>query len=331
MASGGFHDSGSHSGSFHSSGGGSSSGGGGSYGGGGGGSYGGGSYGGGDYGDGSGVGVVLAYLVTLVFGGIVTFLIKVANREIPGLDIINLIMFVVSSVFLIKSIGEYDRIKALKFFKEHGPVKNTSYIWKGDSVSKAGTDSKSWYGYNKCYFIAFYDHDFGDENAKKAYETMTRTPKFIWVSPFVWTVCSVICLISTFFFYEAVIPIFERAIMTDFAFAFFDHLVFYFPAILCLIFAVGSFVLVKVKDNLLYKCAVRVVEDNNSASDRLEKENEISAKLSKKWYHNICPNCGATPSLALKHCDHCGASLEVPSFESGIHTSVHKISVNEDD
>ena len=323
MASGGFHDSGSHSGSFHSSGGGSSFSGGSSGGGGGGGSYG--SYDG-DPGDGV---VLFAYLAAAVIGGIITFLMKVAQNEIPGLNLINLAMFLVSSVFLIKSISEYHRTKALAFFKEYGPGKNLTYVWKGDSVSKIETDSKSWYGYNKCYFIAFYDLDFGDENAKKAYETMKSTPKIIWVSPFVWLVLSIVCLISTFFFYESVIPFFEHAIMTDFAFAFVDHLVFYFPAILCLLFAVGSFVLTKVKDNLLYECAVRVVKDNKAAAEKLEKENAISAKLSNKWYYNICPNCGAYPSQVLKHCDHCGASLEVDSFENGTQSSVHKISLKE--
>ena len=323
MASGGFHDSGSHSGSFHSSGGGSSFSGGSSGGGGGGGSYG--SYDG-DPGDAV---VLFAYLAAAVIGGIITFLMKVAHNEIPGLNLINLAMFLVSSGFLIKSISEYHRTKALAFFKKYGPGKNLTYIWKGDSVSKIETDSKSWYGYNKCYFIAFYDLDFGDENAKKAYETMKSTPKIIWVSPFVWLVLSIVCLISTFFFYESVIPYFEHAIMTDFAFAFVDHLVFYFPAILCLLFAVGSFVLTKVKDNFLYECAVRVVKDNKAAAEKLEKENAISAKLSNKWYYNICPNCGAYPSQVLKHCDHCGASLEVDSFENGTQSSVHKISLKE--
>ena len=323
MASGGFHDSGSHSGSFHSSGGGSSFSSGSSGGGGGGGSYG--SYDG-DPGDAV---VLFAYLAAAVIGGIITFLMKVAHNEIPGLNLINLAMFLVSSGFLIKSISEYHRTKALAFFKEYGPGKNLTYIWKGDSVSKIETDSKSWYGYNKCYFIAFYDLDFGDENAKKAYETMKSTPKIIWVSPFVWLVLSIVCLISTFFFYESIIPFFEHAIMTDFAFAFVDHLVFYFPAILCLLFAVGSFVLTKVKDNFLYECAVRVVKDNKAAAEKLEKENAISAKLSNKWYYNICPNCGAYPSQVLKHCDHCGASLEVDSFENGTQSSVHKISLKE--
>ena len=323
MASGGFHDSGSHSGSFHSSGGSSSFSGGSSGGGGGGGSYG--SYDG-DPGDAV---VLFAYLAAAVIGGIITFLMKVAHNEIPGLNLINLAMFLVSSVFLIKSISEYHRTKALAFFKEYGPGKNLTYVWKGDSVSKIETDSKSWYGYNKCYFIAFYDMEFGDENAEKAYETMKSTPKIIWVRPFVWLVLSIVCLISTFFFYESVIPYFEHAIMTDFAFAFVDHLVFYFPAILCLLFAVGSFVLTKVKDNFLYECAVRVVKDNKAAAEKLEKENAISAKLSNKWYYNICPNCGAYPSQVLKHCDHCGASLEVDSFENGTQSSVHKISLKE--
>ena len=194
MASGGFHDSGSHSGSFHSSGGGSSFSGGSSGGGGGGGSYG--SYDG-DPGDAV---VLFAYLAAAVIGGIITFLMKVAHNEIPGLNLINLAMFLVSSGFLIKSISEYHRTKALAFFKKYGPGKNLTYIWKGDSVSKIETDSKSWYGYNKCYFLAFYDSDFGDENVNKAFETMKSTPKILWISPYWWLTFSIICFISTFFF-----------------------------------------------------------------------------------------------------------------------------------
>ena len=71
------------------------------------------------------------------------------------------------------------------------------------------------------------------------------------------------------------------------------------------------------------------VKDNKAAAEKLEKENAISAKLSNKWYYNICPNCGAYPSQVLKHCDHCGASLEVDSFENGTQSSVHKISLKE--
>ena len=70
-------------------------------------------------------------------------------------------------------------------------------------------------------------------------------------------------------------------------------------------------------------------KDNKAAAEKLEKENAISAKLSNKWYYNICPNCGAYPSQVLKHCDHCGASLEVDSFENGTQSSVHKISLKE--
>lgn len=325
MASGSFHDSGSHSGSFHSSGGGGSFGGGGSSfgGGGGGGSYSGGSY---SDGDGDDAVVIFCYLAMVVIGAIFTFFVKLFQNEIPGLNVVNFIMFLVSGGFLIKSLSEYRRTKALSDYKYPGMGKSLSYIWKGDSVSKTETDTKSWYGYNKCYFLAFYDSDFGDENVNKAFETMKSTPKILWISPYWWLTFSIICFISTFFFYETVIPFFEHAIMTDFAFAFFDVLVFYLPALLSLAFSIGSFVIAKVKDNLMYECTVRAVNDNKASINKLIKESEIDTKLSSKWYYNICPNCGASPSLKLRNCDSCGSSLEV-DFSSGITPpAVHRIS-----
>ena len=44
---------------------------------------------------------------------------------------------------------------------------------------------------------------------------------------------------------------------------------------------------------------------------KIETEMFLKTETGKKWYHNICPNCGAKASASLKHCVSCGSSLEV--------------------
>ena len=73
--------------------------------------------------------------------------------------------------------------------------------------------------------MSFTDNEFGPENARKVKETMTRTPRIIWMNSFVWLVIGVISFFNTFWFYEMVIPYFEQATMTDEAFAFMDELI----------------------------------------------------------------------------------------------------------
>ena len=82
------------------------------------------------------------------------------------------------------------------------------------------------------------EEEYGVENVKAVIKTVKRTPGIIWVSPAVWFVLSLICAISNIFFYELVIPFFERAYMTDAAFAFFDVMVLILPSVLALTFAV---------------------------------------------------------------------------------------------
>ena len=119
--------------------------------------------------------------------------------------------------------------------------------------------------------------------------------------------------------------------MTDEAFAFMDDFIFYLPSILTLLCAVTGLIMVKVKDKLLYKCAYRIVHDNIAAEERMKTESIIASKLSSKWYYNRCPNCGAEASKALRICTHCGASLEVKSFEDGISGAIHRISKEDEE
>jgi len=326
MASGGFHGGSTHSGGFHSSGGGGGfSGGGGGFhsSGGGGGSRNSSSGGGGGGGEGC------VYVIFLIGYGLYWFFSSLGQGAIPGLNYVNLIIFIVSGVFLFVALKEYDRTSKIREIKRNGPYKTFGHIWKGGMASKEKSDSKSWYGYGKSFDISLFDEDFGDANAQKVYELVKRTPKIIWMNSFYWLIFALISLFVNIFYYEMVIPFFENAIMTDFAFNFFDYLTFYFPSVVCLLCSVSCFVFVKIKDNLLYKCAVRIVDDNNAVMKRINTEVSINNKLSRKWYYNVCPNCGAKPSPVLKNCNHCGTSLEADFKGGGQPSSFHRIPVEE--
>ena len=337
MGHGSHHGGSFHSGGHHSSGGfggGGFSGGGGGFSGGGGGyhgsSYHGGSFGGGGYSGGS-----FNIIIDAIIGGIVLiyfFLKWVAEGVIPGLNLVNLGMFCLSIFFYYLGIREYDRTSVLKEFKRDYVPSPGGRVWKGSYSSFGCMGNKStWVSkYGNDYGLSFFDREFGEENAKKVKETYDRTPRIVWVSSITWLIIGIISFISTFFFYESIIPFFERMVMSDEAFAFIDDLIFYLPAIVTLLCSVASFVLGKVKDEILYKCAVRAVNDNMAVSEQQKTEEFITSELSKKWYYNQCPNCGASASHALKICTHCGSSLEVKSFDNGNPGSVHRINIKDE-
>ena len=327
MGSGGFHGGSSHSGGHHSSGGGFSggfSGGGGHHSGGG---YHGGSSGG-DSGLGGMFGIAVKVVIVLIASA-VSFLCKVAEGSVPGLNLVNLGIFCVSAVFFFLGLKEYDRTEILNEFKKEYQPKIMGHVWKGDYSSDKLGDKQTWVDeYRKQYRIAFFDREYGEENTKAVREMMERTPRILWMKTFTWLWIGIISFISTFFFYELVIPIFENMIMTDFAFAFIDELVFYLPSVITLSCSIACFVIVKIKDDLLYKCAVRIVNDIFAAEKRVRTESFIASQLSKKWYYNYCPNCGAEASRAIRSCTYCGTSLEVKSFENTLVGAVHLISAD---
>jgi hypothetical protein len=323
MARGGHHGGGFHGGGHHF--------GGGSHGSFGGGFHGGGYHGGSYYG-GSGDGDI----GNLIFSGIkigilvVGFCIyEVATGDIPGMDLFTLGIFTVSVVFYVLGLKGYKRTADLYHLKSFDGI-NKIQVWNAEFTEygpSSVSDKVSWAGkYDNRYRIAFFDRDFGEENVKKVRELMNRTPWIVWMNSYVWLVIGIISAISSFFFYEMVIPVFENMIMTDEAFAFIDDFVFYFPAGLTLLCAVLCFAMVKVRDSLLHKCAVRIVEDNNAAYEKMKTENYIAQALSSKWYYNNCPNCGADARKDTRICVHCGTSLEVKDIATEQVSSVHRIS-----
>lgn len=319
MARGGFHGGGFHSGGHH-----------GGFGGFHGGGYHGCGYHGGFHGGhyyGGSIGNEESLYTSLIVLGIVLFGFLVTESYkgmIPGFDLLCVGLFFVSCFFYVGIYKDSGRLAALKKLRKGY---YSGAVWKGESPYFRVGNYITWYDTRATqYCIAFYEKSFGKENAKKVKETMDRTPKILWINQSIWLVAGIILFISSFFFYEAVIPVFENRIMTDEAFAFIDNAVFYLPSALTLILSITGYILAKVRDNLLYKCASRIVHDNIAAEERMKTESIIASKLSSKWYYNRCPNCGAEASKALRSCTHCGASLEVMSFEDGISGAIHRIS-----
>jgi len=335
MARGGHHGGSSHSGGHHS-GGGHFGGGGGHYSGGGGfsggGHYSGGGYSGGGS-SGGGGGYFLGEIVFfLILGGaylLISFLMAIADGAVPGLNLVNLGMFILSGFIFFFGLRDFDRtfdlIQLRKYKGDYPAIQGK--VWNGLAMAHRKGDKRSSVGkYTNEYRISFSDPEYGVENARKVKETMNRTPKILWINPFMWLVIGLLSFASTFFFYEAVIPYFERMIMTDIAFWFIDELVFYLPSIITLLCAIATEIIKHAKDNILHKCAERIVNDIDAYEARTKTEEEIKDTLSKKWYHNSCPNCGAPASSAIKSCLNCGSSLEVISFESGTVSGVHRVS-----
>ena len=336
MASGGFHGGSSHSGGFHSSGGGGfhSSGGGGFHSsGGGGGFHSSGSYhsydggrtgnnytGGSD--DGDGCFMIMAVIVCFIVGGGLYLIGAIINGEIPGLNLPSVAMFAVAFFLFIPSFQQSARTSELSDVLHYGLSK--SYVYSETYSGVRVGDKDTWAGKNsKSYRIAFYG-PHGDNNIKEVRETMKRTPKIVWIRPGTWLFIAIIIFVCNFFFYELVIPIFENMIMSDAAFTFFDYLVFYLPKILALGCPIMSLVFVKVRDKYIYECALRLGNEIQSSEQRAVTESAIANALSKKWYHTICPNCGAPASSALKTCTSCGSSLEVMEGDTNL-SSVRRI------
>lgn len=313
MASGGHFGGGFHSGGFHSGGfggGGGFSGGGFSGGGfsGGGGSH---FHGGGYYRSDDDDPYEPYVLLIVVGGAIICFIIgQLVLGNIPGLNLLNTGIFITAAGLFIPSHKQSDRTDALKDILKHQYSKSyiKSEVYSGDRIGSKLT----WAGKNnKSYWITFYEKPYGENNVREVYETMKRTPRIVWVRPKTWSGICIALFVINFFFYEVTIPFFENMWMSDEAFVFFDYLIFYLPSILALLCPILSLIFVKVRDNILYECALRIAEDIAAKEKRKVTESEIDSKLSKKWYYKVCPNCGAPATGALKHCLSCGSSLEV--------------------
>lgn len=319
MASGDFHDSDFHSGDFHFSSDFSS------------GDYSGGSYDSGFDSDGNPcrgrreptkfdlVVTKIYFLILLPLLAIFYLYYYAAQGKVMGLNTINLTIFVVAGVLFALSLWHSVRTSALVKLRRDGTsddyvfsAKNTG-DWTGTPNALAGKD-------NKIYRIAFNDMEYGPKNCSEVLRVMESTPSIIWIRPGTWFFISVVLFFVNFLFYECVIPTFENMRMSDAAFRFFDVLTFYLPSFLALACSVLSLVFVFVRDNILYECAVRLASEIETDKKMIETRNIYKKEISKKWYHNICPNCGAKADVPLKHCVSCGSSLEVLSDDKNLNS-----------
>ena len=332
MSTGDFHGGDTHSGSFHDSGGGDF--------------FGSDFFGGGDFiGFGGGSDYYDSYsdpygrppsvggkIVSAVpFAMMGTFIItlvslKIFSSSFSSINIINLCLFCAGIVLLCFGMKDYARTSALGSIRRGKIPKYNGDVRHGRPTDDALCDGRSWAVEDKnCYLISFFDSDFGTDNAEKVYDTMKRTPGIIWMNLFVWAGAVIAFVISHIFCYELIIPYFERAVMSDQAFAFIDALTFYLPSILVLLCGAACFFIVRVRDNILHKCAIRIVKDNEAVEERKEAEDYIAGQLGKKWYYNNCPNCGAHAEETQSACTVCGSSLEVLSFNDSYPGAVHRL------
>ena len=278
--------------------------------------------------------------MTTLFGvGIIfTFIHFAIAIEVPGLNWINMGIFVATGILYIVTFQHYKRLSEISYIKKKDVFISDGRVSSADLGDERVGDRFAWYcEKDKTYSISFdesekalgksrFDDDdaYGSDNVIAVKETIKRTPKIYWISTAQWFSFSVICFFCNFFFYEAVIPFFENAVMSDFAFRIIDHIIFYLPSGLAFLSVMLCMVFTHVKDKLLYECAVRIVNDKKAKEESSKAEQSIANRLSVKWYYNICPNCGADADRSKSACKNCGSSLEVTSMSKNV-GGIHKI------
>ena len=261
---------------------------------------------------------------------IAAFIWFMANIDnIPGFDYLTTIMFVFTTVIFIIALKQKRDFTDLKYFRSKKKIPYFSgNIYYSDGIRpKFSIGSKTTWAslYTKEFAISFFDNDTKEQNIKEVHETVHRVPRIVWWSAKVWLISAFVCFFGSFIFYEAVIPNFENMVMTDEAFAFIDNFIFYLPASLALLCSVACLVLRIIQNNLLHECAKRLAKDNQAAEERRNTIGAIESVISKKWYYNVCPNCGSAPAATFKSCPYCGTSLEVTSVEGIDQRLMHRL------
>lgn len=245
--------------------------------------------------------VVYYYLQYIIVSGV--FIIAmiycaIVNKTVPGMNLINAAIFVAGGLLFIPSMKQSIRTDALKDLRRNGT--SEFYVCSRKNSGSRNGNSNTWAGTNdRNYRIAFYGTEQGIENGQEVLKTMKEKPGIVWMRPGTWLVIFLLILLVNFFFYDNIIPFFTG--MNDTAFRILDKIIYYLPSVLAFICPVLSLVFVKVRDNILYECAVRLAAE-------IDEEESIDTRSGRKVA--ICPNCGAKSSAYLKHCSSCGWSLE---------------------
>ena len=238
--------------------------------------------------------------------------LSIYNGDIPGLNVINITVFFLAAFLFIPSLLQTDRTMALTDLLRHGT--SDLYILSRKFEGNRSGSNYTWAGTNtKSYRIEFGGTEQGLKNGEEVIKTMKSTPRIIWIRPGTWSVIYVAIFLLNFFFYVNVMPFFKNLDTHSTEYIVIEYIIFYLPSLLALICPVLSIIFVKVRDNILYECAVRL-------------SNEILADLNTKnipgkWYHNVCPECGTKCSSSIKTCTSCGSPLEVKEECSNLYSA----------
>ena len=233
------------------------------------------------------------------------------NREFPGLDPANAIIYLVAGLLIIPSYIQAPRTYALSELRRYGasemPVFSKNYTYKrdGSNFTWAGTDEKS-------YRIAFSASEQGTRNGQEVLKVMKSKPCIIWLQPGVWLAIYTAILVLNIFL-DNTVSSFFAGMGTGAEITTLREIVFYTPCVLALLCPILSFIFVIVRDNILYECAVELANE-------IEADLTAKADSPMKCYRKVCPNCGAVSTSSLKHCNSCGTSLEVLDSTMGLGT-----------
>ena len=273
-------------------------------------------------------GYYAGWIVALIF--IIACFCLTSLSHIPGFNIPNTIVFAVAFLlFFIYDFAGKGNTKEIKNFKHKDVPGGSGKIcreWEEMRPYDYYGTEETWASHKGYYYsISFYNRDNRDSNLRQVYNTVHRTPSIIWVSSFVWMLLAIVCVLCNFFFYELIIPIFERANMTDITFTIMDEVVFYFPCSVALISSIVCLALGRTKHKILHACAKRIVEDNYATDVRLKTFGVIETRLGYKWFFDKCPNCGQEAPTDITTCEFCGTSLEALDADPDM-PGIHRLS-----
>ena len=243
---------------------------------------------------------------------IIGFFMAVGEGAVPGLDLINLSVFFVSIFLYIPSFLQDDRTSALTDLRKEGISDYYVFSSKFDGNKTGGEDA--WAGIDtKSYRIAFYGTEQGLKNGKEVLKTMKSTARIIWLRPVTWSVFAVVIFVLNFVSYNTIIPVLDIKAVGNPDVYLLRQFVFYLPCILVFLCPILSFIFVKIRDEILYKCALRLAAE-------IEAEAAANVGTGKTWYHNICPNCGTRSTGTVKNCVNCGTSLVIREGDGNLNS-----------
>lgn len=247
-------------------------------------------------------------LPALVFG----LYVSICQGVIPGLDAINTTIYFAAGFLFIPSFFQADRTTALTDLRRSGL--SDYYVFSSRIHGNRDGNEDTWAGIkDKSYRISFYGLEQGIKNSKEVLKTMKSTPRIVWIRPATWSIIALAILILNVVICGYIVPVSGFMTAGDESFSFFSSFLYYLPSLIALGCPVLSFVFVYIRDNILYECAARIVSER-------KKEMADIIESGMKWYHNICPKCGAKYSASITHCISCGSSLEVVECDRNLNS-----------